>query len=327
MRRRNLLALLASGAITRSAGIRAQQRGRVARLGVLSDETALLGAKSLDPFVQGLRNLGYIEGENIAFERQYAEERYETLPSLAAQLVHLHPDVILAVGTGAAQAAKVATRTIPIVFVRVGDPVGTGLVATLATPGGNLTGFSLEFFDIDGKRLQLLTSAVPDAKRMGALWDPRFATAGAELKVYEAAARSLNLELIPAEVQGSDYFEPAIQALVQQNTGALIVVPAITFTEHLQRLLDLMGKARLPAMFYRREFVEAGGLISYGTNLAWMYQRAAAYVDKILKDTKPADLPVEQPSKFELVVNLKTAKALGLTIPREILALADEVIE
>jgi putative tryptophan/tyrosine transport system substrate-binding protein len=271
--------------------------------------------------------LGYIEGRNIGFERRYAEERYETLPSLAAELVQLRPDVILAIGTGAAQAAKVATRTIPIVFVRVGDPVGAGLVATLARPGGNVTGFSMEFFDIDGKRLQLLTSAVSDAKRVGALWDPRFPTAGPELKVYQAAAQSLNLELIPAEVRSPDDFEPALQALVQQNTGALVVVPAITFTEHSQRLLDLTGKARLPAVFYRREFVEAGGLMSYGPNLAWMYQRAAASLDKILKGTKPADIPVEQPTKFEFVVNLKSAKALGLTIPQSLLGLADEVIE
>jgi putative tryptophan/tyrosine transport system substrate-binding protein len=327
VRRRNVIAFLAGGAITCSVGIRAQQPRRVPQVGVLSDETALLGAKSLDPFVQGLKGLGYVEGENIAFERRYAEERYETLPSLAAELVQLRPDVILAIGTGAAQAAKVATRTIPIVFVRVGDPVGAGLVATLARPGGNVTGFSMEFFDIDGKRLQLLTSAVSDAKRVGALWDPRFPTAGPELKVYQAAARSLNLELIPAEVRSPDDFEPALQALVQQNTGALVVVPAITFTEHSQRLLDLTGKARLPAVFYRREFVEAGGLMSYGPNLAWMYQRAAASLDKILKGTKPADIPVEQPTKFEFVVNLKSAKALGLTIPQSLLGLADEVIE
>ena len=306
----------------------AQPSTKVPRVGILSDETPALAAKLFEPpLAEGLRDLGWVEAQNIAFERRYAAEEYDTLPSLAAELVQLHPDVILTIGTGAARAAKTTTKTIPIVFARVSDPIGSGLVPSLARPGGNVTGLSIEYVDIEGKRLQSLMAAVPAAKRVGALWDPNFPAAGPELKVYEAAARSLNLQLIPAEARNTEAFAPAFQQVVQQRADALVVVPAITFTEHSQPLLDLIAEARLPAVFYRREFVDAGGFMSYGPNLAEMYRRAAAYVDKILKGAKPADLPVEQPTKFELVINLKTAKALGLTIPYTFLGRADEVIE
>jgi putative ABC transport system substrate-binding protein len=311
-----------------TATANAQQSERVARVGILCDETPALAAKLFEPVLaKGLRDLGWIEGRNIAFVRRYAAEKYETLPSLAAELVQLHPDVILANGTGAARAAKAATQTVPIVFARVSDPVGSGLVASLARPGGNLTGLSIEFVDIEGKRLELLMAAVPGAKRVGALWDPNFPAADRELKVYESAARSLNLELIPAEARGPDDFAPALQTLIQEHASALVVVPAITFTEHSPPLLDLAAKARLPAVFYRRELVDDGGFMSYGPNIADMYRRAAAYLDKILKGAEPADLPVEQPTRFELVINLKTAQALGLAIPYALLGRADEVIE
>jgi putative tryptophan/tyrosine transport system substrate-binding protein len=327
MRRRNFITILSSAAAAWPLAARGQQPARVPRIGILSDWTPLEAARFFEPFVQGLRDLGYVEGHNIAFERRYAENKEEILPSLATELVRLQPEVILAIGTGAAWAAKNATQTIPIVFARVGDPIGSGLVSSLARPGGNLTGLSLQYVDIEAKRLELLIMAVPDAKRVGALWDPRFPTAGATLKLYEGAARSLNLELVPAEVQSVDDLEPAIRSIAEQRAGALIVVPGSIFAEHLRRMADLTAKARLPVMLYRRDFVEAGCLMSYGIILPDMYRRAAAYVDKILNGAKPADLPVEQPTKFELVINLKTAKALGLTVPQSLLARADEVIE
>jgi putative ABC transport system substrate-binding protein len=303
----------------------AQQPTRIPRVGILSDETPSLGT-SFELIADGLRRLGYVEGKNIAFEPRHAAGNYEVLPSLAGELVGLHPDVIIAIGTLAVRAAKTATQTIPIVFARISDPVGLGFVAALARPGGNLTGVSLQSPELAAKRLQLLSTAVPEAKRVGVLWDPRL-PAGPEFGELEAAARSLNLELVPAEVRGPDDFEPALRALTERHAGALILMAGPIFSEHVQRMVDLTAKARLPVMFYRREQVEAGGLISYYPDRAEQFRRAAAYVDKILKGAKPADLPVEQPTKFELVVNLKTAKALGLTIPYSLLGRADRVIE
>jgi putative ABC transport system substrate-binding protein len=273
------------------------------------------------------RDLGWVEGRNLVIERRYAREKtHEFLPSFAAELVSLRPDLILAIGTAAARAAKDATQTIPIVFARSADPVGYGLVPSLARPGGNVTGVSLQAVEINGKRLQLLSMAVPDAKRVGALWNPSDQLAPNFTEI-EGAARSLNLELVPAAVSGLDDIEPALQAMVEQHAGALILVPPILINEHYNELVEFVVKARFPAMFISREDVEKGGLMSYFPSFPDMLRRAAAYVDKILKGAKPADLPVEQPTKFELAINLKTAKALGLTIPYTLLARADEVIE
>jgi putative tryptophan/tyrosine transport system substrate-binding protein len=322
-----IIAVLALVLFAWSSSADAQQPTSVPRVGILSDESASLGERSFEPFAQGLRDLGYIEGQNIAFERRYAEGKNEILPSLAADLVRLQPDVIFAIGTPATRAAKSATQTIPIVFARIGDPIGLGLVSALSRPGGNITGMTILSTETQGKRLEFLVTAVPDAKRVGALWDPSFPPAPAELREIEGAARSLNLKLFLAEARGPDDFEPALRTMVEQRAAALIVVQGIIFTEHPQQIADLTAKARLPAMFYRREQVEAGGLMSYGTNFPDMYRRAAAHVDKILKGAKPADIPVEQPTRFELVINLKTAKLLGLTIPPLLLSRADEVIE
>ena len=323
-----LVVALALGLFAWTLSAHAQHPAGVPRIGVLSDESPSLAARFFEPaFAQGLRDLGYDEGQNIALERRYADDNNELLPSFAAELVRLKPDVILAIGTPAARASKTATQTIPIVFARISDPIGLGLVPSLARPGGNLTGLSVLARELDAKRLELLITAVPDAKRVGALWDPGSPSAGPELREIEGAARSLNLDLVPAGVRSPDDFEPALRAMAEQHAGALIVVPGLLLNEHSQRIAELTAKARLPAMFSRRGHVEAGGLMSYGPNYADMYRRAAAYVDKILKGAKPADLPVEQPTKFELVINLKTAKSLGLTIPRSIIALADEVIE
>jgi putative ABC transport system substrate-binding protein len=305
----------------------AQQPTKIPRIGVLSDESPLLGASSFGPLAAGLRDLGYVEGQNVAFERRYASEKNELLPNLAAELVGLQPDVIFAIGTRAASAVKSATQTIPIIFARISDPIGFGLVSSLARPGGNLTGVSIQTRELAAKRLELLITAAPDAKRVGALWDPNFPPAGPLLKEIEGAARSLNLELAPMAVRSPDDFEPALRAMVEQRVDALIVVNSTIFSEDLHRLPDLTVEARLPATFSSREAVVAGGLMSYGPNYPDMYRRAAVYVDKILKGAKPADLPVEQPTRFELVINLKTAKALGLTIPLSLLGRADEVIE
>jgi putative ABC transport system substrate-binding protein len=303
------------------------QPTRVPRVGYLSDESSSLGLASFEPIVQGLRELGYLEGRTIVFENRYADSKPEVLPGLAAELVRLKVDVIVAVGTPATRAAKNATETIPIVFTRIADPVALGLVASLARPSGNLTGVSVLTLDLAAKWLELLTEAMPGARRVGVFWDPTFPPAVLQLREIERAARVLNVELQPVEVRAAEEFEAAGRAVVGQRAQALIVVPALLFTEQRYRLAELAVQHRLPTMWYRREQGEAGGLMSYGTNFSAMYRRAATYVDKILKGAKPADLPVEQPMKLELVINLKTAKALGLTIPPTLLFQADEVLQ
>jgi putative ABC transport system substrate-binding protein len=325
--RTRLIVALTLGLLARSLSADPQQPTRVPRIGILSDYSPSVATKSLEPFVHGLRDLGYIDGQNIAFEYRHGAENSEILQSLAAELVRLKPQVILAVGTAAAQAAKRATDTIPIVFTRVADPIGSGLIAALARPGGNLTGVTGQQRELTAKRLELLSMAVPGAKRVAVLWDPSFPTAGPDLREIEEAARSLNLELVAAEARAPDDFEPALRAILEQHAGALIVVGAVIFFEHAQQLADLTAKSRMPASFYRREFVEVGGLMSYASNYPDNFRHAAVYVDKILNGAKPTDLPVEQPTKFELVINLKTAKSLGLTIPPLLLGRADEVIE
>jgi putative ABC transport system substrate-binding protein len=326
--RTRLIVAFALGVFAWSLSAVAQQPTKIARVAILSDENPSLAAKFFEPpFAQGLHDLGWIEGHNIAFDRRYAAENNEILPSLASKLVGLQPDVILAIGTAAARAAKAVTQTIPIVFARVADPVALGLVPSLARPGGNLTGVSVETLDLAAKLLELLTSAVPDAKRVGALWDPNFPPAGLLLKEIEGAARALDVELAPTAVRSPDDFEPAVRAMVEKGARAFLVLGGGIFSEYSHELVDLTVKARVPAMFLGREEVEAGGLMSYGTNFPDMYRRAAAFVDKILKGAKPADIPVEQPTKFELVINLTTAKTLGLTIPLTVLGRADEVIE
>jgi putative tryptophan/tyrosine transport system substrate-binding protein len=277
--------------------------------------------------VEGLRDLGWAEGQNITFELRYAAGNNEILPNLAAELVQLRPDVILAVGTPATRAAKSATETIPIVFARIADPIGSGLVAALGRPGRNLTGLTSQSRELAAKRLELLTNAVPGAKRVGVLWDPNFPPDGPQLAEIRGAAPILNLKPIPAEVRDPKDFEPALRMIGEHRSDALIVLPGEIFDANPERIADLATRAHLPTMFQRRELVEAGGLMSYGSDYSDMYRRAATYVDKILRGARPADLPVEQPTKFELVINLKTAKALGLALPYTLLGLADEVIE
>ena len=296
-------------------------------IGILSDEGPSRAPKTFELFVRGLEDLGWANGQNVTIEQRSAEGKYEILASLAEELVRLQPDVIFAIGTSAARAAKTATQTIPIVFARSADPLRSGLVPTLARPEGNLTGLSDQMVETGAKRLELLVMAVPDIKRVGVLWNPDYDSSGPEFSEIERAAQTLNREVVSIEVRGPDELDPAFRTMADQHAGALIQVPGTIFSDRLLHLVELTTEARLPAMFPRREFVQAGGLMSYGGDDPYKYRRAAAYVDKILKGAKPSDIPVEQPMKFELVINLKTAKALGLTIPYTLLGRADEVIE
>src|SRR5438105_14013880 len=303
----------------------AQQAPKVPRIGYLASNLES-SRRSLEAFLQGLRDLGYVEGRNVVIEYRDAEGKLERLPALAAELVALKVDVILAEGgTLGPRVAMRATSTIPIVFA-AGDPVGSGLVTSLARPGGNVTGLSSFGAQLVGKRLELLKQAVPGVDRVAVLRQPAALgerTANDMLKAADVAARALGVQPQFIEAQGPDEFARAFSDMTSARAGALTVLPSAMFLREHRRLVDLAAKNRLPAVYPQREFVDAGGLMSYGANLADLYRRAATYVDKILKGPKPADLAVEQASKFELVINLKTAKALGLTIPQSMLLRAD----
>jgi putative ABC transport system substrate-binding protein len=322
------ITLLLGGLFSPSAA-EAQQAAKVARIGYLS--TNLAASPHLpEAFRQGLRDLGYVEGRNVVIEYRGAEGKRERLPALAAELVALKVDVLVAITTLEALAAKQATSTIPIVFAAVADPVTSGLVTSLARPGGNVTGLSLLGPELVGKRLELLTQAVPGISRIAFLWYPRAVGERTEkdfLKGTDVAARALGVRLQVVEARGPENFVRAFSEMNTARADALYVSGASMFANERSRLVDLAAKHRLPAVYAWREFVEAGGLMAYGPNVADLFRRAATYVDKILKGAKPGDLPVEQPTKFELVINLRAAKALELTIPQSILARADQVIE
>jgi putative ABC transport system substrate-binding protein len=278
-------------------------------------------------FPDALRELGWIEGQNVVIERRFAENRVERLPELAAELIRLNVDVIVGIGTLAPLAAKRATTTIPIVMTAAGDPLGSGLVASLARPGGNVTGMSLMAPDLGGKRLELLKEVLPRLSRVAVLWDAANPYAALVFKETQGAGRTLGIEVQSLEVRGPDDFDGAFEALRRQRRDALITVEdPLTFT-HQNLIAKFAAGQLLPTLHGFKEDVVAGALMSYGANLADLFRRAAGYVDKILKGAKPADLPVQQPTKFDFVINLTTAKALGLTIPDKLLALADEVIE
>jgi len=327
MNRRTFLCGLTLGTLSAPLTVDAQQPGKVARIGVLSQGSSTSGPHIREAFRQGLRDLGYAEGQNIVIEYRYAEGKAERLPDLAAELLRLKVDVIVAGGTLAPLAAKHATGTIPIVMSAAGDPVGTGLVPSLAKPGGNVTGLSNFSADLTAKRLQLLKEILPGVSRVAVLWNGANPIAALLMRETEAAARTLGLQVQSLEVRGPDEFENALPAAVSGGAGALFVVDdPLVFIARL-RIADFAARNRLPMTAIYREFAEAGGLMTFGANLADLNRRAAIYVDKILKGAKPADLPVEQPTKFDLVINLKTAKALGLTIPQSLLVRADEVIQ
>ena len=317
---------LALGLLLGPLAAEAQQPARVPRIGILPPGPISERVHLWEAFRQGLRDLGYVEGQNITLVFPSAEVRPERLPHLAAELVNLKVDVIVAATTVAVQAAAEASKEIPIVMP-VAAPVETGLVASLARPGGNITGLTLMASELSGKRLELLKTVVPRVSRIALLLNPAAAVVPAQMKETEVAARVLGVQLQPLEVRGPDDLERVFQAAIKGRAGALITVDDALIFTHRTRIVNLAAKSRLPAIYGFREFVDAGGLMSYAPNLADMYHRAATYVDKILKGAKPADLPIEQPTKFEFVVNLKTARALRLTIPQSILLRADQVIQ
>ena len=286
-----------------------------------------LRQRRLEAFRQGLRELGYVEGQNIAIESRWAEGKYDRYPALAADLVRLKVDVIVAMSGAATQAAQQATRTIPIVMSLVNDPVGSGLVPSLAHPGGNITGTSVMSPDLIGKQLQLLKEVVPKVSRVAFLRHPANPASAANLREAEAAARGLGVRLQTLEARNPQEIDSAFAAMTREQAGALLIHADALFGNQRRQIAELATKKRLPSIFLTTEYAEAGGLMVYGPNLLNLERRAATYVVKILKGAKPADLPVEQPSKFDLLVNLKTAKALGLTIPQTLLQRADQVIQ
>ena len=326
MKRLPLIVTLALGTLLAPLAADAQQAGKVARIGYVGVSSASAVPHADEAFRHGLRDLGSVEGQNIAIEYRWAEGQLDRLPDLAAELVRLKVDVIVASSTPTALAAKNATRTIPIVFVTAGDPVGSGLVAGIARPGGNITGLSLLAPEIVAKQLQLLKEAVPQASRVAVLSNPANPYTALMVKETEAAARSLGMWVQLLGVRGADAFDSAFSAVTKGRASALFVLFDPFLFAHRTRIAEFANKNRLPAMYPHREYAETGGLMAYGADIRDNFRRAATYVHKILTGTKPADLPVEQPTKFELVINLKTAKALGLTIPQSVLIRADEVI-
>lgn len=302
----------------------AQQPVRIPRIGVLSPLSPEIAAANHEAFRQGLRELGYIEGKNVLIEYRFSRGREEQLPELAAELASLKLDVLMTVGSPGVRAVKQATSTVPIVIAAIGDAVESGFVTSLARPGGNITGLSFINAELEGKRLELLKQAVPRISRVAIL---RYVPASTEsLPTLEAVARSLALQLQIYPVQSAEDFKKAFSTIKNDGAEALQVLASPILAAHRKPLVTLAASHRLPAVYQWKEFVEDGGLMSYAANLTEMYRRAATYVDRILKGTKPADLPVEQPTKFELVINVKTAKQIGLTVPPNVLARADRVI-
>jgi len=329
MDRRAFISGITVGLLSAPLATGAQPAAKIARIGYLATNLAA-NPHLPEAFRRGMRDLGYVEGRNVVIEYRSAEERLERLPALAAELVALKVDVIVAPNTPAALAAKQATRTLPIVFAFAGDPVTGGLVTSLAQPRGNVTGLSLLGPELVGKCLEQLKQAVPGASRIAFLWQPGALDERTEkdrLKRAEAAAQALEVRLQFVEARGPEDFDRAFSDMTRARAGALAVLGGAMLFAQRRRLVDLAAKNRLPAVYSWRDFVDVGGLMSYGPDLADLLRRAATYVDKILKGAKPADLPVEQPTKFELVINLKTARALGLTIPPSLLQRADQVIE
>ena len=303
----------------------AQQPGKIFRIGYLDASTASGSAVLVDTFRQELSKLGWIEGKNIAIEYRFAEQRNERLPELAADLVRLKVDLIVVASTGPAIAAKSATTSIPIVMATSGDPLGDGLIASLARPGGNVTGNSSLATELTTKRLEILKDAVPRLDRVGVL---RSAGISTQLKELRAAASALKLKLEEIETQlDAKGLESAFQTAKQKQAGAIMTMSTRVFFAERRRIVELAGRYRLPAIYFQKEFVDEGGLMSYGADFDELFRRAAVYVDKILKGSKPADLPVQQATKFEFVINLKAAKQIGLTIPVRVLERADRVIK
>lgn len=324
--RRRLIIALGTGALSAPLACFAQpQRSQVARIGLL--ESTSTSANQREALIARLRELGRIESKNISIEYRWAEGKYERLPGLAAQLVEMKVDVILAGGTPAVQAAKQATTSIPIVMVRVGDPVGSGFVASLARPGRNITGLSNIVGEVASKYVELLRAAVPTLSRVNVLVNPTNPIHSDYFKRVQATEKTNTVTVTPIQASTASQIDVAFSAVEQERTAALIVLADPFFSSQAPRIAELAAQHRLPTMFWTRGPVESGGLMSYGQNNAEHYYRAASYIDKILKGANPGDLPVEQATKFELVINLKTARVIGLTIPQQLLLQADKLIE
>jgi putative tryptophan/tyrosine transport system substrate-binding protein len=326
MLRREFITLLGGAATAWPVAARAQPAGKVYRIAFLTAGT-LAGTLAVPAFIEGLRQLGWTEGNNITIEYRYAENRLDRLHELAAELVRLDVDIIVAAGTLAPVAAKQATATIPIVMTSAGDPLGTKLVASLARPGGNVTGLSLMSPDLGGKRVELLKEIVPGLERVAVIWNAANPYPALVFRETKNAAQQLKIEVQSLEVRMPDDIDNALEAGVLKKADALITVEDPLTQSCRKQIADFAVMHRLPAMSGLRDYVDAGSLLSYGPDLFDLYRRAAGYVDKILKGEKPSDLPVEQPTKFELIINLRTAKAIGLTIPQTLIATADKVIE
>jgi putative tryptophan/tyrosine transport system substrate-binding protein len=322
-----LIWLLATVFLTAAPPAEAQQPKKVPQLGLLSPFSPSTTALWHQAFREGLHDLGWVEGKNITIEYRYADGRADRVPDLAADLVRLKVDIIVATIAVDALAAKKSTRTIPIVVASAADTVGSGLVESLARPGDNITGLSQIAPEMAGKRLELLKEVVPKLVRVAVLWRPDGMASSLAWKESQLPARALSLHLYSMEVRSPNEFDKAFEDATRARAGALAVMPDSLFAGNLRRIADLAARSRLPTIFHLREFTDSGGLLAYGADRSDMFRRAATYVDKILKGAKPADLPVEQPTKFEFVINLKTAKKIGLTIPPNVLARADRVIK
>ncbi len=326
IRAAGLVTTVAFGILLAPLATQAQQSGKVHRIGFLGNSTAALEANLVGPFREGLRDLGYVEGQNILIEYRWAEGKYDRFPALIAELIAMKVDVIVTAGTPATLAVKKATTSVPLVMVAVGDPVGTGIVASLNRPGGNITGLTSISPELEGKRLELLREVVPKLSRVAVLWNPVSPFQVIAEKEVRAAAQVLRMNVLSLGVRTPEELKDALAAIARERPGALLVLADRLFLHNRASIMEFAAQNRLPGVHAYRELVEAGGLMSYGPSYAGMHRRAATYVDKILKGTSPADLPVERPATFELVVNLKAAKALGLTMPQSVLLRATEVI-
>ena len=326
-RRRFLVLALVTAALRPMPSQAADAGGRPHRIGFLGNSTAALEANLVGPFRDGLRELGYVEGRDIAIEYRWAQGDYKRFPKLVDELLAVPVEIIVTAGTPAAQAVLRATKTVPLVMVAVGDPVGTQLVASLAHPGGNATGLTSIAPDLEGKRLEILTQVTPGLSRVAVLWNPDNAFhIGAERQVHEAA-QVLHLDVLSAAVRKASDFDAAFDAIDASHAGAMTVLADRVFLHNRKRIVDFAARRGLPAMYAYRELVDAGGLMSFGPDYGDMHRRAATYVDRILKGAKPADLPIEQPKQFNLIVNLRAARAAGIDVPNVLLLRASEVIE
>jgi ABC-type uncharacterized transport system substrate-binding protein len=327
MRRRDFISLLSGAAVTWPLAARAQQPPKLPHIGVLLPGTPASFSLRAKAFLEGLRTLGYVEGQTVAIEWKWGQDKVEGLPKLAAELVALSVDVMVTGGTPAAKALKNATATIPIVMAIIGDPVAAGLVDSVARPGGNATGFSIVAPDLSGKRLELLKEIAPDVSPVAVMLNSKNPQSQFELKEMKTAAQMLGLQIHPIETSPVFTLEEGFAAMTNASARSLIVLTDPIFFSQRQRIVDLATGSRLPAMYFFQEFVEVGGLMSYGPSDTDLYRRSATYVDKILRGARPSELPIEQPTKFDLAINLKAAKALGLEISPMVLARADRVIE